>query len=140
MKIGEADIQRIIYGFNNNLFSTVFIDFAEFNNFLLIKKNLFQLYGIIPQTVKNTEDYLWLGKLVSIHLRFDELTKKGSLSYLYRPPVDKSTEAEKSCWSLGNKFGYCGTLSFHGLPCRPEDDVVIPVECRNNPQTNLGIR
>lgn len=51
------------------------------------------------------------------------------------------TTSKSDCWELGYKFGYCATLALHGYECRPEDDVVIPVECRgNNKETNMGIR
>jgi hypothetical protein len=43
------------------------------------------------------------------------------------------------CWNLGYKFGYCGTISLHGLTCAPEDDVAIPSECRGKKETQMGI-
>ena len=52
-----------------------------------------------------------------------------------------TTIPKRDCWELGYKFGYCATLALHGFECRPEDDVVIPVECRgDNRETNMGIK
>jgi hypothetical protein len=51
------------------------------------------------------------------------------------------TTPKQDCWDLGYKFGYCATLALHGFECRPEDDVIIPVDCRgDNKATNMGIR
>ena len=45
----------------------------------------------------------------------------------------------ESCYSLGYRFGICATKSLHGLPCKPENDFVLPIRCRGLTETNKGI-
>lgn len=45
-----------------------------------------------------------------------------------------------SCYEIGVRFGRCATMSMKGLSCRPGDDVIVPPRCRNNENTNNGIR
>jgi hypothetical protein len=56
---------------------------------------------------------------------------------------DKNTGAAsspKSCYLLGWKYGRCATQSMRGIPCDPEDDVVIPERCRGLESTREGIK
>lgn len=59
-------------------------------------------------------------------------------------PKSDTTKAGKSvsmnCFTMGYKFGLCGALSLHGYQCKPEDDVIIPIECRSKKETNIGIQ
>jgi hypothetical protein len=59
-------------------------------------------------------------------------------------PNPDTTRAKKevslNCFTMGYKLGLCGALSMNGHQCRPEDDVIIPVECRGKEETNIGIR
>lgn len=146
MKIGEADLKSIVYSFDENRFRAVLIEFSGRSNLSLIKKTLFQLYGNVCLSYKNGgfESFIWQGEFIIVSLNYGEEIQ-GHIFYNYKPIADKSTKVKEEkvnpdCWDFGAKFGYCGTLAFHGFSCRPEDDVVIPVECRNMPETKLGIR
>ncbi len=51
-----------------------------------------------------------------------------------------STHGGESCYELGYRYGLCATKSMHGIPCKPENDIVIPERCRGNEETNRGIK
>ena len=44
------------------------------------------------------------------------------------------------CYDQGVKFGRCAMTAFKGKKCDPSDDIVIPSECRSNPETDRGIK
>lgn len=46
---------------------------------------------------------------------------------------------EESCHELGYRYGLCVTKSMHGIPCKPENDISIPVRCRGDAETQKGI-
>lgn len=50
------------------------------------------------------------------------------------------THGEESCYELGYRYGMCSTKSMHGIPCKPENDIVIPQRCRGKEATNRGIK
>jgi len=43
----------------------------------------------------------------------------------------KSSLQLLSCYDLGFWYGKCATRSLNGLPCRPENDIIISERCRN---------
>jgi hypothetical protein len=55
--------------------------------------------------------------------------------------TDRQTSPMNSvaCFDLGKRFGKCSTLTMYGKRCAPEDDVVMPLECREQPDTQNGI-
>lgn len=46
----------------------------------------------------------------------------------------------ENCYDLGYRFGLCSTKSLQGIPCKPENDIIIPEECRGRSDTESGIR
>ena len=50
-----------------------------------------------------------------------------------------SATGEESCYELGYRYGLCAAKSMHGMPCRPENDISIPVRCRGHSETQKGI-
>lgn len=46
----------------------------------------------------------------------------------------------ESCYELGYRYGLCATKSLHGIPCKPENDIVIPERCRGKAETNRGTK
>jgi hypothetical protein len=60
----------------------------------------------------------------------------------YPKAIEKaiSTPAEESCYDLGYRFGSCATRSMHGLTCKPENDIIIPVRCRGKAETERGLK
>ena len=50
------------------------------------------------------------------------------------------THGEESCYDLGYRYGMCATKSMQGIPCKPENDIVIPARCRGKEETDRGIK
>ena len=46
----------------------------------------------------------------------------------------------ESCYELGYRWGMCAAKSLHGIPCKPENDIVIPARCRGKAETERGIK
>jgi hypothetical protein len=46
----------------------------------------------------------------------------------------------ESCYELGYRYGLCATESLNGMPCKPENDIVIPERCKGKEETNSGIK
>jgi len=40
---------------------------------------------------------------------------------------------------MGKRFGRCAALSMYGKTCDPTDDVIMPLDCRDQPDTKSGI-
>ena len=51
----------------------------------------------------------------------------------------KSSYGEVGCYKLGYRYGLCVTRSMHGIPCKPENDIIIPTKYRGKTQTKKGI-
>ena len=43
------------------------------------------------------------------------------------------------CYEIGKRFGKCGAQILYNLPYDEKDNEPIPIECRNNEETNRGI-
>ncbi len=52
---------------------------------------------------------------------------------------EDTEETSKDCYDLGYRFGLCATKSIYGIPCEPENDIIIPEMCRKKDETNRGI-
>jgi hypothetical protein len=85
LKIGEADIESIIYGFYKGKFLTVFIHYSGYSNFVILESTLYQLYGDGKKDNQSLEHYRWPGNTVSIDLDYDKITNKGKIHYMYIP-------------------------------------------------------
>jgi len=85
LKIGEAPLKSIAYGFNKDRFYFVYIRFNSTTNFSSIKETLFEQYGAGVQNNKSKEEYVWLGGNVNISLQYDEISQRGKIYYLFKP-------------------------------------------------------
>jgi len=52
----------------------------------------------------------------------------------------KETNSKESCYQLNYRYGRCGTMAVKGYQCDPADDIVVPVECRDTPESDRGLR
>jgi len=50
-----------------------------------------------------------------------------------------SIYGSETCYEVGYRFGLCATQSMLGIPCKPENDIVIPTRCREKDETKKGI-
>jgi hypothetical protein len=96
LKIGEADLNGIIYGFYKDAFFYVLIDFNKLENFTRIKDTLTQLYGDGYQDNKYLEQYGWFGSNVYIVLKYSQTEDSGTLVYQYQPIMEKKKADEKA--------------------------------------------
>lgn len=44
------------------------------------------------------------------------------------------------CFQYGYKLGLCATKSMHGIQCKPENDIIMPIECRGKAETERGVK
>jgi hypothetical protein len=89
LKIGEADIESIVYGFYKGKFLTVFIHYGGYSNFDILRSTLFQLYGDGSQENQLIEHYKWRGNALTIDFEYNKITKKGMIHYMYLPISDQ---------------------------------------------------
>jgi len=85
MKIGDAGIDQISYGFYKNRFYVVLVEYNGFLNFTKLKTILFDQYGKPDQPNKLMEKYFWSGTTVDIYFDYNEILKRGDIYYSFRP-------------------------------------------------------
>ena len=51
-----------------------------------------------------------------------------------------TTANAETCYDIGVRFGRCAALSLQNKNCNAEDDIVIPVHCREKTDTQQGIQ
>jgi hypothetical protein len=78
LKMGEAQIDKMEYGFFKGKFAEVQITVVGPDNFNHLKKFLFEKYGTVDKPVQGL--YPWNGSVTRIALRYDEPTKTSSLT------------------------------------------------------------
>ena len=77
LKMGEAQFDKIEYGFWKGTFSDVQITATGPENFNHLKKVLFEKYGAVDKPVQGL--YPWNGSVTRIALRYDEAAKTSLL-------------------------------------------------------------
>jgi len=78
LKMGEAQFDKIEYGFWKGKFAEVQITATGAENFDHLKKVLFEKYGTVNKPVQGV--YSWDGRITQMALRYDEPTKTSSLT------------------------------------------------------------
>jgi hypothetical protein len=101
LKIGNASLDNIIYGFYKKKFYNVIIYYSLLNNFSMIKDVFVQTYGDPLQPNRYVEKYLWFGNQVDILLTYDDVLKKGRISYIFKPLMDEMEADDKLKASQG---------------------------------------
>ena len=84
MKIGDADLDALYYGFSKGRFSSVIIQFSSLPNYHIMKQTLFRKYGK-GESLSPAEGYKWPGPSVNIVLGYSKDSEKGRIWYLYKP-------------------------------------------------------
>jgi len=54
-------------------------------------------------------------------------------------PVSRE-ELNESCYDLGYRYGLCATKAMHEIPCKLENDIIIPARCRGKAETKRGVK
>lgn len=78
LKMGEAQLDKIEYGFWKGRFAKVQINASGLEKFNYLKRFLVEKYGTVDQSVQGA--YTWDGSMTQIVLRYDEATKTSSLT------------------------------------------------------------
>jgi hypothetical protein len=78
LRMGEAQLDKIEYGFWKGKFAEVQITAIGPENFDHLKKFLFEKYGTVNKPVQGL--YSWDGSVTQMALRYDEPTKTSSLT------------------------------------------------------------
>jgi hypothetical protein len=78
LKMGEAQLDKMEYGFFKGKFAEVQITATGPLNFNHLKKVLFEKYGTVDKPVQGL--YPWNGSVTRIALRYDEPTRMSSLT------------------------------------------------------------
>jgi hypothetical protein len=84
-KIGDADIETIMYGFYKDRLEDMQIHFCSFSNFAKLKEKLFQLCGAGRQPIPFAETYHWYGRKFSCCLTYNREAEKGVIGYTFLP-------------------------------------------------------
>jgi len=78
LKMGEAQLDKMEYGFWKGKFAEVEITAAGRENFDHLKEVLFEKYGTVNKSAQGA--YSWDGSITQMALRYDEPTKTSSLT------------------------------------------------------------
>ena len=84
-KIGEADIEMVMYGFYKDRLEDVQIHFRSWDNFVKLKELLFKACGTGQQPIRSLESYHWYRKQISIFLAYNKILGKGAIGYTFLP-------------------------------------------------------
>ena len=101
MKVGDADIEMIMYGFYEDRLEDMQIHFRSSSNFAKLKEKLFQLCGPGRQpnpfleTYHFLDTYHWYGKKSSMFLTYDRITAKGAIGYTFLPIYEEREKDKK---------------------------------------------
>ena len=85
MKIGDADIDQISYGFYKSRFFQVLVEYKGYVNSTKLKAILIGQYGKPEQPNQLMEKYFWSGGTVDIFFDYSEMSKRGNIYYAFRP-------------------------------------------------------
>jgi len=103
MKLGDAAIERLAYGFYKGKFFMVLIEFNNFSNFSLMKEAFTHLYGEGDRKSKLLEDYSWHGETVDIMLQYKGISEVGYVAYWFKPIAGEREEDKKERFLKGTK-------------------------------------
>ena len=82
LTIGKAKLKGIFYGFWMGTLESVWIDFEGDQNLEALKKELFEQFGKVPESVKPF--YAWGDKETEMSLSYSKDRHKGTLSIISR--------------------------------------------------------
>jgi hypothetical protein len=94
-KIGDANIEAVMYGFYKDRLEDVQIHFRSPANFARLKELLFQVCGQSSQRIRSLESYHWYGKQVSMFLAYNKILGKGAIGYTFLPICREEQEERK---------------------------------------------
>ena len=84
-KLGDADVDKIIYGFHKDRFYNVMIYYSSPADFARIRDTLSKEFGQPFQPSESEKKCFWNGEQVNLLLSFDEASNTGRITYLFKP-------------------------------------------------------
>lgn len=95
MKIGDAEIEMIMYGFYKDRLEDMQIHFHSSSNFGKLKEKLFQLCGPGRQPNPFVQTCHWYGEKFSLCLTYNKISEKGVIGYTFLPIYKERLEDKK---------------------------------------------
>jgi hypothetical protein len=84
-KVGEVNVDQIVYGFHKDRFYTVMIYFSSPADFARVRDTLSSVFGNPVQVNETEKKLFWNGERVNLLLNFDDAANAGRLIYLFKP-------------------------------------------------------
>jgi hypothetical protein len=84
-KIGEVDVDKIVYGFYKDRFYTVMIYYSSPASFERIRDTVSGDFGTPFQANESEKKLFWNGEHLSLLLNFDDAASTGRITYLFKP-------------------------------------------------------
>ncbi|NIO21970.1 MAG: hypothetical protein GTN76_14880 [Candidatus Aenigmarchaeota archaeon] len=85
IKIGDAKIEVVLYGFYKDRLEDLQIHFRSFSNFAKLKETWFRVYGSGYQLNPPKETYRWNGRKFSMFFAYDATSGKGAIGCTHIP-------------------------------------------------------
>lgn len=85
LKMGSANVSKIIYGFHKGRFYSVMVYFDAPANFAAIKDQFTKEYGEPMQPEPNAKKCFWNGDNITMLLTFDDAANAGRIAYFFKP-------------------------------------------------------
>lgn len=97
LKIGDADLKRIVYCYYKDRFFALTVKFSGATNFTKIQETLTQKFDEPLRPNRYMDKYWWGigGSTVTIMLEYNDISKVGDFSYIYEPISAEQTKNEK---------------------------------------------
>lgn len=129
-KIGDADVEAVLYGCYKDRLEAVQIHFRHSRNFAKLKEMLFRIYGPSRRPVRSMETYHWYGKQVSVFLAYNQILEKGAIGYtfmpIYREEREDGKRAHKKRKEMAEYFKNLKIYAPQLVGSRMEGKKVIP--------------
>jgi hypothetical protein len=84
-KIGDADVEKIVYGFYKDRFYNVMIYYRSPSNFTKIQDAFSREFGKPFQPTESEKKLFWNGENVNLLLNFDDASESGRVTYFFKP-------------------------------------------------------
>ena len=100
-------------------------------------KVFYEIKGFVGFTQKNRIERIVTDESEKIKAKAAYKKKKLEKEKREKPVFREENE---SCFNLGYRYGLCATNAMHEIPCKPENDIILPARCRGKAETKRGIK
>lgn len=92
-KLGETDIESVVYGFYQDHLYSVMVYFDSAERFAKLKNTFTEQHGTPYQPDQSARKYFWAIDKVSLLLSYDDTSNEGRVSYFYLPIQNQIEES-----------------------------------------------